>query len=112
MRLLVEVADPSRAVPAEAERRFAERLGLPVTVELLGPNEVLDRSALFRTPKIYKPSVISDWRGEGRRTLTIMEALLEWPRFDGKTLYHLVRRQIRNASRRRRLLREDRRFGK
>jgi hypothetical protein len=27
------------------------------------------QSALFRTPKIYKPSQISDWRGEGRKPL-------------------------------------------
>ena len=78
-------------------------------VEYLGHNEVLDRSAMYRGPKIYKPSVISDWRGEGRKTITIMEALLEWPRFDLSTLGHLVRRQVRNALRRRRLLREDRR---
>jgi len=52
--------------------------------------------------------VISDWRGEGRKTITIMEALLEWPHFDFTTLTHLLRRQFRNARRRRRLLREDR----
>jgi hypothetical protein len=79
-----------------------------VIVEYLGHNEVLDRSAMYRGPKIYKPSVISDWRGEGRKTITIMEALLEWPRFDLGTLGHLIRRQIRNGMRRRRLLREDR----
>ena len=79
-----------------------------MTVEYLGRNEVMDRSALFRTPKIYKPSQISDWRGEGRKPITVMEALLEWPRFDLRTLMHLGLRQIRNARRRRRLLREDR----
>jgi len=38
-----------------------------------------------------------------------MEALLEWPRFDLRTLMHLGVRQVRNMRRRRRLLREDRR---
>ncbi|MBM4265110.1 MAG: phenylacetate--CoA ligase family protein [Deltaproteobacteria bacterium] len=107
LHLLMEVADPSRPHPEDAERRLRERLGMPITIERLGPNEVLDRSALFRTPTIYKPSVISDWRGSGRKTITIMEALLEWPRFDGKTLFHLARRQVKNAARRRRLTRED-----
>jgi hypothetical protein len=108
LHFLVEVARPALARDAAAERELAERIGLPVVVEYLGRNEVLDRSALFRTPKIYKPNVISDWRGAGRKTITIMEALLEWPRFDLATLGHLLRRQVRNAVRRRRILREDR----
>ena len=107
LRLLVEVDDPTRPHPVEAERKLADRIGLPITVERLGPNEVLDRSAMFRTPSIYKPSVISDWRRPGRKPITIMEALLEWPKFDGSTLFHLGKRQVRNALRRRRLTRED-----
>ena len=51
---------------AAAERRLAERIGVPVVIEYLGHNEVLDRSALYRGPKIYKPGVISDWRGAER----------------------------------------------
>lgn len=108
LHVLVEVGDPAAARAAADERVLAERIGLPVTVEYLEANAVLDRSALYRGPRIYKPSVISDWRGPGRKTITIMEALLEWPRFDARTIFHLVRRQIRNARRRRRLLREDR----
>ena len=65
------------------------------------------RTLHSRGPKIYKPSQISDWRGEGCKPVTVMVALLEWPRFDLRTLMHLGLRQIRNA--RRRLLREDRR---
>jgi phenylacetate-CoA ligase len=108
LHMLIEVASPQTARDAAAERRLAERIGLPVTVEYLRHNEVMDRTALFRTPKIYKPSQISDWRGAGRKPITIMEALLEWPRFDRRTLTHIVLRQIRNARRRRRLIREDR----
>jgi phenylacetate-CoA ligase len=92
-----------------AERQLAHRIGLPVVVEYLERNGVLDRSALYRGPKIYKPSVISDWRGSGRKTITIMEALLEWPKYDWRTVLHIARRQVRNARRRARLLREDRR---
>jgi phenylacetate-CoA ligase len=108
LHVLIEVADPQRARDPVAERRLEERIGLPVTVEYLPQNEVMDRSALFRTPKIYKPSEISDWRGDGRKSITIMEALLEWPHFDMRTLLHIGMRQIRNARRRRRILREDR----
>jgi phenylacetate-CoA ligase len=109
LRLLVEVDDPERRRGSDAERRLVERLAVPVRVEYLTENEVMDRSALFRTPKIYKPSQISDWRGDERKTITIMEALLEWPRFDRRTVFHILRRQVRNARRRRRWLKEDRR---
>lgn len=109
LHLLVEVADPAQAADPAAERGLAERIGLPVRIEYLAHNEVLDRSALYRGPKIYKPSVISDWRGEGRKTITIMEAMLEWPKYDWRTVLHIARRQARNARRRARLLREDRR---
>ena len=102
------VATTPAAGDAGAERRLRERLGVPIEIEYLGPNEVIDRSALYRGPKIYKPSVLSDWRGEGRKTITIMEALLEWPKYDLRTLLHIGRRQFRNARRRSRLIKEDR----
>jgi len=108
LHLLIETPDPRGARDAAAERRLSERIGLPLVIEYLGHNEVLDRSALYRGPKIYKPSVISDWRGSGRKTITIMEALLEWPKYDWRTLFHLGRRQVRNARRRARLIKEDR----
>lgn len=107
LQLLIEVAEPERAPDRDIERRLAERIGLPVTVEYLRHNDVMDRTALFRSPKIYKPSQISDWRGTGRKTITIMEALLEWPRFDLRTVMGIGLRELRNARRRRRLLRED-----
>ena len=103
VQIMVEVEDPSIPIPTKAYLDLRRRVGLPLDVELVGRNESLDRSALFRTPKIYKPSLISDWRGQGRRAATVMEALLEWPKYDASTLLHLVRRQIRTARRRRRL---------
>lgn len=109
LHLLVELRDAATPRDAAAERALRDRLGVPVVIDYLGHNEVLDRSALYRGPKIYKPSVLSDWRGEGRKTITIMEALLEWPSYDLRTLLHLGRRQFRNARRRSRLVKEDRR---
>jgi hypothetical protein len=105
LRLLVEVDDPE-TVRSTAEEALRRRVPLPLRVEYLGENEVMDRSALFRGPKIYKPSQISDWTREGRQTITIMEALLEWPRFDASTLFHLIRRQVKNGFRRRRFRNE------
>jgi len=108
LRLLVELKDPPSSRLAAPEQVLQRRVGLPIHVEYLGENEVMDRSALFRGPTIYKPGQISDWRGEGRKTITIMEALLEWPRFPLATVAHVLRRQVKNAFRRRRFRKEDR----
>lgn len=111
VHVLIEVAEPEGARDPTVERRLAERIGLPVTVEYLRRNDVMDRSALFRGPKIYKPSQISDWRRDPRKCITVMEALLEWPRFDWRTILQIGAREIRNRRRRKRLLREDRDAG-
>ncbi|MCC6765438.1 MAG: hypothetical protein IT293_12325, partial [Deltaproteobacteria bacterium] len=50
----------------------------------------------------------SDWRGEGRKTLTVMEALLEWPKFSLGTLGGIVKREVKNARRRKKLAATDR----
>jgi phenylacetate-CoA ligase len=111
VHVLIEVANPDGARDPALEQRLADRIKLPVTVEYLRHNDVMDRSALFRGPKIYKPSQISDWRRDPRKCITVMEALLEWPRFDWRTILQIGAREIRNRRRRKRLLREDRDAG-
>ncbi len=86
---------------------ISELLGVPVTVQWLNDGDVLDRSALFRTPKIYKPGQVSDWRGDARKTITVMEALLEWPKFGLGTLGGIVTREIKNARRHKKLAATD-----
>lgn len=108
LHMLIEVEPAQRGGAAAHESQLRERVGLPLIIEYVGHNEVLDRSALYRGPKIYKPSVVSDWRGDGRKTVTMMEAMLEWPKYDWRTMLHLLRRQFRNARRRSRITKEDR----
>jgi phenylacetate-coenzyme A ligase PaaK-like adenylate-forming protein len=108
IELLVETPSGKPVGAEAAEARLASTLGVPVQVQYLRPGDVIDRSALFRTPKIYKPSQVSDWRGDGRKAITLMEALLEWPKFDLRTVGGIIRREIRNARRRKRLAASDR----
>ncbi|MEB2283575.1 MAG: hypothetical protein B6D46_15010 [Polyangiaceae bacterium UTPRO1] len=108
IELLVETTPEKPATTALEEVRLAERLGVPVTVRWLPDGDVFDRAALFRTPKIYKPGQVSDWRGDGRKTITVMEALLEWPKFGLGTLGGIVKREIKNARRRKKLAATDR----
>jgi hypothetical protein len=69
---------------------------------------LLDPTALVRTPKVYKPTQIADWRKPGRKPASVMEALLEWPRMDLGTAMKVMGRIVRTASARRRLLRPSR----
>jgi phenylacetate-CoA ligase len=107
IEVLVETPTPKPATTALEEVRLAETLGVPVTVQWLAEGDVFDRTALFRTPKIYKPGQVSDWRGEGRKTITVMEALLEWPKFGMSALGGIVTREIKNARRRKKLAATD-----
>ncbi len=108
LEILVEAPGRRPGSAAIEEIRLGERLKMPVAVRYLDEGDVLDRSALFRVPKIYKPGQVSDWRGQSRKTLTIMEALLEWPKFDLRTLGGIVWREVKNARRRKRLAASDR----
>jgi hypothetical protein len=70
--------------------------------------DLLDPTALVRTPKVYKPTQIADWRKPGRKPASVMEALLEWPRMDLGTAMKVLGRIVRTATARRRLLRPPR----
>lgn len=93
------------ALDPAALRSAAEALGVPVRGEAARRGDLLDPTALVRTPKVYKPTQIADWRKPGRKPASIMEALLEWPRMDGGTAMKVLGRIVRTASARRRLLR-------
>jgi phenylacetate-CoA ligase len=82
-----------------------EILGVPVTAEAARPGDLLDPTALVRTPRVYKPTQIADWRRPGRKPASVMEALLEWPKMSGSTALKVLGRIARTASARRRILR-------
>ena len=50
---------------------------------------------------------MSDWRGDARKTITVMEVLLEWPKFGLGALGGIVTREIKNARRRKKLAATD-----
>jgi phenylacetate-CoA ligase len=103
----VELDDPRTGVDPRAVARAAEALGVPVEAEAVRRGDLLDPGALVRTPKVYKPAQIADWRGAGRKPLTIMEALLAWPTFDLRTSVRVLARVLRTNRRRRQLLRAE-----
>jgi len=101
-RVLVRVEAAGGADPTPA---LAERLGVPVELELLAPHALLDVELLTRSPQVYKPILVSDWRRPGRRVLSVSEGMIEWPRLGLAEGWRWLRRGLERARRRRRLVR-------
>ena len=105
-RLLVRIeARGGAAADASAVARAALP-EVPVEVELVPPGHLLNVDTLSRSPHVYKPVVMSDWRRAPRKIMTVMEGMIEWPRPPASELRRLVGTMIATWRRRRQLLRE------
>lgn len=103
-RLLVRVE--SNGPASVAEERLTERLlGVRVEVETVADDELLDVELLSRSPRVYKPVVVGDWRRPGRRILSLGEGMIEWPRLSHGEAWRWLLRAFRRSARRRRLAR-------
>lgn len=86
--------DPTRMLQARLD-------GVPVEIERVEPGMLLDTEMLGRSPHVYKPVVVADWRGAGRRILTVGEGMIEWPRPTLAEFWRWARRVLSNERRRR-----------
>ena len=103
-RVLVRIE--SCTVSGDADRVFAAALpGVPAEVEVVEPGMLLDVELLARSPRVYKPLVVTDWRRPGRRILTVGEGMIEWPRPTMAEGRRWLSRTLRTVRRRRGLLR-------
>src|SRR5213594_934670 len=104
-RVLVRIEGQARA--GDPVAAFRGRLpDLPVEIEEVAAGDLLDVEMLSRSPHVYKPVVLSDWRRPGRRILTVIEGMMEWPRPGWAEGRRWLARTLRTARRRRRLVRE------
>lgn len=104
-RLLVRI-EARGGRRADAEAALAARLpNVPTELEPLEPGMLLDVELLARSPHVYKPVVVSDWRRPGRRILTVGEGMIEWPRPTWAEGRRWLARTVATARRRRRLAR-------
>jgi phenylacetate-CoA ligase len=101
-RLLVRIESETTSA-GDPTARLEQRLAVPVEVETVAANELLDVELLARSPQVYKPVVMSDWRGQGRRVLSVSEGMIEWPRVSASEGWRWLRRGLRRSARRRRL---------
>lgn len=105
-RLLVRIeADPPARGDDPLPALRANLGGVPVELETVARGDLLDVEMLSRSPRVYKPVVLSDWTGDGRRILTVVEGMIEWPRPSAAEAWRLLGRTWRRLRRRRRLRR-------
>jgi hypothetical protein len=105
-RILVRIETRAAGVQAASGALETSLPGVPVEVERVEPGMLLDVELLCRSPHVYKPVVVSDWRRPGRRILTVAEGMIEWPRPTWAEARGWISRTVRTAARRRRLGRE------
>jgi phenylacetate-CoA ligase len=105
-RLLVRIeAEPGQ--PGDPHGALAEYLGdIPVEVERTAPNLVLDIEHLGRSPSVYKPILVSDWRGPGRHIVNVGQGMIEWPRLSPREAWNWAVRTVKTALRARKLRRD------
>ena len=104
-RLIVRIEAENASGNPEAALR--EHLGdLPVEVECTPRNAILDVEQLSRSPSVYKPMLVSDWRGPGRRILSVSDGMIEWPRPTLAEARRWLVRLVRGSRRTRKLARE------
>jgi phenylacetate-coenzyme A ligase PaaK-like adenylate-forming protein len=91
----------------DPQAAIREHLGdIPIEVERTAQNSLLDVEQLSRSPSVYKPVLVSDWRRPGRHTMSVSQGMIEWPRPSFPELGRLLIRSLRGAARGRRLRRE------
>jgi phenylacetate-CoA ligase len=104
-RLLVRIEATVGRDAAARDALAAHLPGVATEVELVEPGMLVDVELLGRSPHVYKPVVVSDWRRPGRRILTVGEGMIEWPRPTWAEGRRWLSRTLRTAQRRRRLAR-------
>ena len=106
-RLVIRVEDEGGGGDALAAAR--KSLGdVPIEIDTVEPKILMDTEQMGRSPSVYKPVLVSDWRRPGRRVLGVSEGMIEWPRLAPSEVWRWVRRMLKTSWRRRALVRSQR----
>jgi hypothetical protein len=104
-RLVIRIESEQKAGDPQLAAR--EKLGdVKVEIEITEPNSLLDVEQISRSPSVYKPVLVSDWRRPGRRVLSVSQGMMEWPRPSLSELWRWLVRSLRSSARGRRLARD------
>ncbi len=56
-----------------------KKIAVPFKVHICKKGDLQDPSFLLRSPELYKPVTVSDWRTDPLKCTTLSEALVKWP---------------------------------
>ena len=105
-RIVVRI-ETQQKTGGDPEGIIRSHLGdLRVEVERLPANSILDVEHLSRSPSVYKPVMLADWRRPGRRLVSVTQSMMEWPKLSGPEALRWAMRSLRSSWRARQLARE------
>jgi phenylacetate-CoA ligase len=97
LHIRVETHNERKKASEESMDKLRAKLGVPFRLHVCKKGELLDASFLLRSPEVYKPVTISDWREEPLRSANLTEALIKWPKIGYYEFVDIVRRFLKNA---------------
>jgi phenylacetate-CoA ligase len=96
LNIRIETHNSRKKPSQDSIDKLSNALGVPLKVYVCAKGEVLDTQFLLRSPEVYKPVVISDWRTETRRSVTITDAIIKWPTVGFIEFLDIMRRFLKN----------------
>jgi phenylacetate-CoA ligase len=103
-RLVIRIeSEDGSGDPYEAARLHLGDVN--VEIETTERNALLDVEQISRSPSVYKPVLMSDWRQPGRCILSVNQGMMEWTRPSLPELWRWLVRSLRRSARGRRLAR-------
>jgi hypothetical protein len=105
-RLVVRI-ETERKKGGDPEGAIRAHLGdVRVEIERVPRHSILDVEHLSRSPSVYKPVLLADWRRPGRRLISISQSMMEWPKLSGREAIRWGLRSLRTSLRGRSLAKE------
>ncbi len=74
----LEAPEPHAVDVREGERRLTDRLGVPVRVEVLPRDHLINHVSLVTSAAVFKPRMVCDFRTEPRKIINLSGGLIDW----------------------------------
>jgi phenylacetate-CoA ligase len=92
----IETHNSKKKPSDESMEKLRSAFEVPLKVHVCIKGEVLDTQFLMRSPEVYKPVIVSDWRKNSQRSITITDAIIKWPKVGFIEFLDIMRRFIKN----------------
>lgn len=97
LHIRVESGNGRRQASKEGLERLAAAIRVPFKLHVVDDGELLDIEQLRRTPDVYKPHNVCDWRTNPGKYATFSEALMQQPDIGPGGVFDILRRAATNA---------------